>query len=147
MLFSWLAKQLLTWVMARTRAGDIRPTLAMDHKDVRFTFPGDNSWSGTFVGKEEVRRWLERLARVGVKTFPDEVVAVGPVWNTTVSIRGHDYMRSPEGETIYENRFVIWARLRWGRVKEYEVYEDTQKAKALDEWLEVNERRLAAVAS
>jgi ketosteroid isomerase-like protein len=147
MLLSWLAKHLLSRVMARTRAGDIRLTLAMDHKDVRFTFPGDNSWSGTFVGKEEVRRWLERLARVGVKTFPDEVVAVGPPWNTTVSIRGHDYMRSPAGETIYENRFVIWATLRWGRVKEYEVYEDTQKAKALDEWLEVNEPRLTAVAS
>ncbi len=146
MLLSWLAKQLLTRVMARTRAGDIRPTLALDHPDVRFTFPGDNSWSGTFVGKAAVKRWLERLVRVGVRTYPDEVVAVGFPWNTTVCIRGYDDARSPEGELIYENRFVIWARLSWGRVKDYEVYEDTQKAKALDEWLEVNEPQLAAVA-
>jgi ketosteroid isomerase-like protein len=148
MILSWLAKQLLTRVMARTRAGDIRPALALDHPDVKFTFPGDNSWSGTFNGKQEVKRWLERLARVGVKTFPEEVVAVGLPWNTTVCIRGTDYVRSPEGETVYENRFVIWAKLKWGRVKDYEVYEDTQKAKALDEWLTVNERRLvSAVAS
>jgi ketosteroid isomerase-like protein len=148
MILSWLATQLLSRVMARTRAGDVRPTLALDRGDVTFTFPGDNSWSGTFHGKAAVRRWLERLVRAGIKTFPDEVVAAGPPWNTAVCIRGHDYMHSPGGETIYENRFVIWAKLRWGRVKEYEVYEDTQKAKALDEWLEVNERRLqVAVAS
>jgi hypothetical protein len=44
---------------------------------------------------------------------------------------------------VYDNRFVIWARLRWGRLKEYEVYEDTQKAKALDAWLAEHEPALA----
>ncbi len=147
MVLSWFAKQLLTRVMARTRAGDIRPTLALDHADVRFTFPGDSSWSGTFNGKESVRRWLQRLTQVGLKTFPEEVVAVGFPWNTTICIRGHDHLRSPEGETVYENRFVIWAKLKWGRVRDYEVYEDTQKAKALDEWLGVNEHRLVAASA
>jgi len=42
----------------------------------------------------------------------------------------------------YENRFVIWAHLRWGRLQEYEVYEDTEKAQALDEYLEANEPAL-----
>jgi ketosteroid isomerase-like protein len=142
MLLSWFAKRIISYVMARSRAGDVRPTLALDAPDVRFTFPGDNSWSGTFRGKEEVGRWLRRLAKVGVKTFPDEVVAVGFPWNTTVCIRGHDYVKSPEGETVYENRFVIWGRLKWGRLKEYEVYEDTIRPRALDEWLAANEQRL-----
>jgi uncharacterized protein len=143
MILSWLARQILSRVMARTRAGDIRPTLALDADDVQLTFPGDNSWSGTFRGKAAVKAWLERLARVGLQTFPDEVVAVGFPWNMTVCVRGYDYYRTPEGETIYENRFVIWGRLRWGRLKEYEVYEDTQKAKAYDEWLEQHEREFA----
>jgi ketosteroid isomerase-like protein len=147
MLLSWLAKKLLSRVMARTRAGDIEPTLAFDHEDVKFTFPGDNSWGGTFHGKTEVRRWLERLAAIGLQTFPDEVVAVGWPWNTTICVRGTDYLRSPEGETVYENRFVIWAKLKWGRIKEYEVYEDTEKSKALDDWLEVNEPRLVGAAA
>jgi hypothetical protein len=30
---------------------------------------------------------------------------------------------------------VIWGRISWGRLREYEVYEDTQKSKALDEYL------------
>jgi ketosteroid isomerase-like protein len=144
MIQSWFAKKLVTRAMARNRKGDISLTLALDAPDVTLTFPGDNSWSGTFRGKAAVRRWLERLVRVGVQTIPDEVVAVGPPWNTTLCIRGHDYLRSPEGETVYENRFVIWGKLKWGRLREYEVYEDTQKAGALDEWLEVNEHRLVA---
>jgi ketosteroid isomerase-like protein len=144
MILSWLAKKLVSRAMARNRKGDLSLTLALDAPDVTLTFPGDNSWSGVHRGKTAVTRWLERLVAIGLQTFPDEVVAVGPPWNTTLCVRGTDYLRSPEGETVYENRFVIWGRLKWGRLKVYEVYEDTQKAKALDEWLEVNEERLVA---
>ena len=34
---------------------------------------------------------------------------------------------------------MIWGRMAWGKMQEYEVYEDTQKAKALDDWLAVHE--------
>ena len=43
MLQSWLAKKLITFVMGRTRDGDIRPTLLLDAPDVELTFPGRNS--------------------------------------------------------------------------------------------------------
>jgi ketosteroid isomerase-like protein len=142
-MLSWLAKQVISRVMARTRAGDIGPTLMLDADDVHFVFPGDNSWSGDYSGKAEHRAWLERLVRVGVKTEPDEVAAAGFPWKMTVCIRGRSWLDSPEGERIYANRFVIWGTLRWGKLRDYEVYEDTQKAKALDGWLEHNEERLA----
>jgi ketosteroid isomerase-like protein len=138
-MLSWLAKQVMSYTMARTRAGDIRPTLRLDAPDVRFTFPGSNSWSGVMTGKAEVRRWLERFARVGLHPFPDEVVVKGFPWNMTVCVRAHDHLKTPDGETVYENRFVIWGRMVWGRVKEYEVYIDTEKVAAFDEWLTVNE--------
>jgi hypothetical protein len=93
-----------------------------------------------FRGKRELKPWLERFARVGIQLYADEVVAVGPPWNTTVCIRGHDFLRGPDGELVYENRAVLWCKLKWGRLKSYEVYEDTQKAKALDEWLAVHEQ-------
>lgn len=141
-MLSMLSKKLISWVMASTRAGDIRPTLLLDAKDVRFTFPGDNSWSGVFHGRQEHRRWLERLVRVGVKTEPDEVAVSGFPWNMTVCIRGRSWRDAPSGERVYDNRFVIWGRLRWGRLADYETYEDTQKAKALDAYLEANEPAL-----
>jgi len=143
-MFSWLAKQVITRVMARNRAGDIRLTLMMDAEDLQFTFPGDNSWSGVFRGRDEHRRWLERLVRVGVMTEPDEVAVSGFPWNMTVCVRGRSWRDTPGGERIYDNRFVIWGHMAWGKMKDYEVYEDTQKAKALDAYLEANEPALLA---
>jgi|SRR5579871_3955946 len=134
-MLSWIAKRIISYVMAQTRAGNIKPTLLLDAPDVRFDFPGDNSWSGSFEGRDAHRRWLERLVRVGVKTEPDEVLAGGWPWRITVCIRGRSWYDSPDGERVYDNRFVIWGRLVWGRLQDYEVYEDTIKPRALDELL------------
>ena len=141
---SWLATKVISFVMGRTRRGDIRPTLLLDAPDVTLTFPGTSSWSGQFHGKEAVARWLARFAAAGIQIFPDQVVATGPPWRTTVCIRGRDYLRDAGGATVYENRYVIWGRMAWGRLKEYEVYEDTQKASALDEYLARHRPDLAA---
>src|SRR5579859_149178 len=135
MLLSWLAARVIRYVMARARAGEIKPTLLLDAPDVRFVFPGDNSWSGSYAGRESHQRWLERLVRVGLKTEPDEVVATGWPWRTTVCIRGRSWYDTPAGERIYDNRFVIWGHLSWGRLKDYEVYEDTIKPRELDAFL------------
>ncbi len=140
---SWLGKKVISYVMSRTRAGDIQPTLMLDAPDVTLTFPGQNSWSGVHRGKVEVERWLRRLVALGLQTYPDEVVVKGFPWNNTVCVRGYDHLKGPDGELVYENRFVIWGRMSWGRLKEYEVYEDTHKANELDRYLEEHHPELA----
>ena len=142
MVLSWFASKLIGFLMARARAGDVRPTVALDADDVRLTFPGQNRWSGVFAGKDAVRQWLEQLVRCQIMTYPDEVVAVGPPWNTTVCVRGHDDS-THDGQRVYENRFVIWGRMSWGRLKEYEVYEDTHLANEFDAWLAEHRPQLA----
>ena len=132
---SWLAKKLITWVMSRTRDGDIRPTLALDADDVTFRFPGNNSWAGEYHGKEELRRWLQRLVLVGIKTYPDEVVLKGWPWRQTICVRGHIHLDDPKDGRVYDNRYVIWGRMAWGKMREYEVYEDTEETRRLDRWL------------
>ena len=134
-----LIAALLRRNMKRIRAGDYRPTLRLDARDVHLRFPGDSSWSGDFHGKAEVERWLQRFVKVGLQIFADEIVVKGPPWNMTLCIRGTDYLDTPAGERVYENRYVIWGRVVWGLLKDYEVYEDTQKSKALDEYLTVHE--------
>jgi ketosteroid isomerase-like protein len=141
---SWLAKQLVSYLLSRTRAGDVRPTLALDAADVELTFPGRSSWSGVFRGKAEVERWLCRFAALGIQIYADEVVAKGWPWQTTLCIRGHDHLRGPDGKLVYHNRYVIWGRMSWGRLKQYEVYEDTQKADELDAYLAKHRPELAA---
>jgi ketosteroid isomerase-like protein len=131
-MLSWLAKKMIARNMARASAGDLAPTLRMDAEDVRFHFPGDSSWGGEFEGKAELEPWLRRFAEVGIQIHPDEVVLKGFPWRQTICIRGRDHLDSPDGSRVYENRYVIWGRISWGLLREYEVYEDTQKSKALD---------------
>jgi ketosteroid isomerase-like protein len=134
-MFSWLAKMMIARNMAKASAGDLGPTLRLDADDVKFRFPGDSSWGGEFDGKAELEPWLRRFAEVGIQIYPDEVVLKGFPWKQTICIRGRDHLDSPQGERVYENRYVIWGRISWGLLREYEVYEDTQKSKALDAYL------------
>lgn len=134
-MLSWLAKKMIARNMEQASAGNIEPLLKMDAGDIRFRFPGDSSWATELEGKENLARWLRRFADTGIQISPDEVVLKGFPWKQTICIRGTDHLDSPEGERVYENRYVIWGRLRWGLLRDYEVYEDTQKSKALDEYL------------
>jgi ketosteroid isomerase-like protein len=134
-MLSWLAKKLIEHNMARIREGDIGPTLRLDAKDIRFRFPGDSSWAAELEGKDDLERWLKRFVEAGLQIFPDEVVLKGFPWTQTICVRGHIHLDSPAGERVYENRYVIWGRLAWGLLREYEVYEDTLKTRPLDEYL------------
>jgi hypothetical protein len=77
----------------------------------------------------------QRFADAGLQISPDEVVLKGFPWKQTICIRGYDFLNSPGGERVYENRYVIWGHIAWGKLREYEVYEDTEKSTALDEYL------------
>lgn len=132
---SWLGKKLVDFQLRALRRGSPRPSLMLDGADVELTFPGEHSWAGVCRGKDEHRRWIERFCRSGLQIFADEVIVKGFPWRTTICIRGHDHLDDSSGARVYENRYVIWARLRWGLLRDYEVYEDTQKVLALDEWM------------
>jgi hypothetical protein len=134
-MLSWLARKVIARNMARASAGDIGPSLRMDARDIRFRFPGDSSWGAELQGKDQLEPWLRRFADVGIQIRPDEVVLKGFPWRQTICIRGTDHLDTPAGERVYENRYVIWGRLSWGLLRDYEVYEDTQKSKALDDYL------------
>ncbi len=134
-MLSWFAKRMIAHNMAKAREGDIEPSLKMDAEDVKFRFPGDSSWATELEGKEKLEPWLRRFADVGIQIYPDEVVLQGFPWKQTICVRGIDYLDSPNGERVYENRYVIWGRISWGLLREYEVYEDTQKSKMLDDYL------------
>jgi ketosteroid isomerase-like protein len=132
---TWLGKKLIDLQFLALRHGDPLPSLVFDGRDVELTFPGAHSWSGVYRGKVAHRRRIERFCRSGLQIFADEVVVKGFPWRTTICIRGRDSLDDGSGERVYESRYAIWARLRWGMLRDYEVYEDTQKVAALDEWM------------
>jgi ketosteroid isomerase-like protein len=132
---SWIAKQLVTRMMAGLRARDLSLVLRLDADDVVLRFPGDSSWGGVIRGKAEHERWLRRFVDAGLQIYPDQVVAAGPPWKMTLCVRGHVDLHSPEGEKVYDNSYVIWGLIRWGKLTKYEVFEDTQKTGRVDEYL------------
>jgi ketosteroid isomerase-like protein len=146
-MLSWLGKRLVDFELRRLSAGDLRPAMFLDASDVQMTFPGDSSWAVELHGKAEHERWLRRFVQAGIQIYADEVVVKGFPWHTTLCVRGRDHLRSPAGELVYENRWVIWGHMRWGKLKRYEVYEDTQKTEALDRWLAETKSPAAATAA
>jgi ketosteroid isomerase-like protein len=135
-MLSWLAGKLIAHNMRRLREGDLSPTVRMYADDVRFTFPGDSSFAPGASNKEELVRWLERFVALGLEIYPDEVVLKGFPWSQTICVRGHIHLDDPDEGRVYNNRYVIWGHLAWGKMRAYEVYEDTQQSKALDAYLE-----------
>jgi ketosteroid isomerase-like protein len=138
-MWSWLARKVISSNLAKLNEGDYRPLLRMDAKDIRFRFPGDNSWTTELVGKEDLGRWLQRFVDTGLQIFADEIVVQGPPWRMTVCVRGTDHLKTASGTTVYENRYVLWGTMAWGLLRSYEAYEDTQAGKALDELLASSE--------
>ena len=134
-MFSWLAGKMIARSMSSIRAGDAGPALAMDADEVRFTFPGDNSFAPGASNKAELERWLARFTEIGLQIHPDEVVLKGFPWRQTICVRGHIHLDDPEQGRVYDNRYVLWGRIAWGKLREYETYEDTQKSKRLDAYL------------
>ena len=135
MVRSWLARRMVTRGLAALNRGDVRPMLAMEAPDVHFRFPGSSSWAIDAVGRDHVEAWLRRMVATGLQHHAQDVVAVGPPWRMTVILRGTDRCAGPDGTPVYDNRYVIWAVARWGRISDYEVYEDTEKATAFDAYL------------
>jgi hypothetical protein len=134
-MLSWLAGKLIARNMKSIRAGDAGPTLAMDADEIRFAFPGESSFAPGANGKRELERWLGRFTDIGLQIYPDEVVLKGFPWRQTICVRGHIHLDDPEEGRVYDNRYVIWGRIAWGKLREYEVYEDTEKTTKLDAYL------------
>ena len=135
-MLSWLGRWMIGRDMGSLRRGDMRPLLRMDAEDVRFRFPGDSSFAAELEGKDQLEPWLQRFVDLGLQIYPDEVVLQGFPWRQTVCIRGTVHLDTAEDGRVYENRYVIWGRIAWGKLREYEVYEDTQRSKTLDEYLQ-----------
>jgi ketosteroid isomerase-like protein len=134
-MLSWIAEKMIARNMRAIRAGDTGPTLAMDADDIRFTFPGESSFSPGAENKRELAQWLDRFVDIGLQIYPDQVVLKGFPWRQTVCVRGHIHLDDPQDGRVYENRYVIWGRIAWGKLREYEVYEDTEKSGKLDQYL------------
>jgi ketosteroid isomerase-like protein len=115
--------------------GDYEAVVASLDPEAVLSFSGDHALGGTFEGRDAVRAWFERLFACfpDLKLRPETIVVEGFPWNTSVATRFRVAATLPSGAS-YNNEGMQFLRIRWGRVVEDRIYEDTQAlAEALDE--------------
>jgi ketosteroid isomerase-like protein len=134
-LYRWTVRFMLRRSLRHLREGDFEPLFSTYADDIRFVFPGHNSWAGEFRGREEVEQWVRRVYQVGLRLEPHEMLVVGPPWDTTVCLRFTDTCTAPDGTIVYTNRGVIFGKIAWGKITSYELHEDTEKMVALDKYV------------
>jgi ketosteroid isomerase-like protein len=126
--------------LAAVERGDFDQVLAQFRPDCELVFVSPTALGARLSGQEDVRRWFERFRRL----LPDpsfdvqRLVIRGPVWDQRIA--AHVTIRSRVAGEPYENQFAQFLTLRWGKVLEDLILEDTAT------W-EAASRRLAAAGN
>src|SRR5271155_2738332 len=115
--------------------GNPEPLLAGYHRDAVLMFPGQSSWGGEHRGKPAIEVFLRRFVESGLKGETHEIVVNGPPWRTTICMRFSSRAWDAGGTLIYDNRAVLFARAKWGKLVYQEDFEDTHKVEAFDRYL------------
>ena len=118
-----------TW--RKVSAGDYEAAVSMAASDLRFRFIGDTALGADVRGPEEFRGWFARFAEhlPGLRIQLVDVVAGGWPWNTKVAV-SLQVAGTLEDGTSYRNIAMQWLTLRWGRMVDDVVVEDTLKLDA-----------------
>ena len=132
-MYSWIVRQAMRRMERQLNAGEVDKLVAAFDDDARLFFPGDSSWSGEHRGKPAIRAWLERFTSFKPSFQLHDVAAAGPPWNMRIVTRWHNDLRAKSDGKLFPNRGMQYLRIRFGRVVEDELYEDTQTiARALE---------------
>ncbi|MFF4988084.1 nuclear transport factor 2 family protein [Streptosporangium saharense] len=118
-----------TW--RKVGEGDYEAAVAMAAPDVRFRFVGDTALGADVRGRAAFRAWFVRFTErlPGVRLELVDVVAGGWPWNTRVAVCLRVVGTLRDG-TPYRNVAMQWVTLRWGRMVDDVVVEDTLKLDA-----------------
>jgi ketosteroid isomerase-like protein len=146
-VYSWLVGLIIRRQFAHLSKGDWRKPLRFFAADAVLRFPGESELAGEYRGKEAIRRWFDRgWSLFGFDFTVEDVIAKGPPWDMRVATRWNNDLRTPDG-AIFHYRGMQYARLRWGRVLEDELYEDVQVLARAFEHLRPTEARPTAGTS
>jgi ketosteroid isomerase-like protein len=130
-MYHWIVRQKVRRGFRQLSAGDSEAVLRQFAADAVFSFSGRHSLSGEHRGAATVRLWFERLYRLfpGIRFEVLDVLSTGWPWNTVAATHFSVRVKLRDGQA-YHNQGMQYLRLRWGKVVEDRIYEDTQKLAA-----------------
>jgi ketosteroid isomerase-like protein len=103
--------------VARLNAGDHGALLGAYAEDFVLHFnEGPHRWSGDWVGKVGMDRFLQNFTAASIQGEIRQIATSGPLWAMTLWARFDDHAEGPDGTRIYENSTVLVLRTRWGKI-------------------------------
>ena len=120
-MYAWLVGRMIRRGYAQAVAGDPGLLMSLAAEDVEFVFPGRNSFAGTFRGKEALATWMERFASLHPRFHVQDVLVSAPPWDMRIGVRFDDAIGDD-----YRNEGMEYLRVRGGRVRRVDVFEDTE---------------------
>ena len=144
-MYKFIVKRIVRRTFAGLSAGNYEPIVQQFGPRSRFYFAGDHALGGERRGQDEVREWFQLALQLfpGLRIEPRDVVVNGWPWNTVIATRLAISAPRPGGRE-YRNEGMQLLRLRWGRVAEDLIYEDTLRLQ--DELERSQEAQVPAVA-
>ncbi|MDX6698455.1 MAG: hypothetical protein QOE65_1852 [Solirubrobacteraceae bacterium] len=133
-MYRFIVSRILRRNFARLSRGDYDSVVRQFAEDSVLEMAGDHALGGERRGRAAVGDWFRETWATfpGLQLLPRDVVVAGPPWRTRVATRFDVRATLPDG-TDYRNEGMQYLRLRWGRVLEDCLYEDTQRlAEALE---------------
>ena len=130
-MYKLIVKRIVRRAFARLSEGDYEPVVKQFDPQSRFLFAGDHALGGERRGQDAVRDWFGQMLGLfpGIRIEPQDVVVNGWPWNTVVATHLFISATLPDGRP-YRNEGMQLLRLRFGRVVEDLIFEDTLKLDA-----------------
>ena len=144
-MYKFIVKRIVRRAFAGLSAGDYEPIVKQFGPRSRFMFAGDHVLGGERFGQEATRAWFQEMLRrfPGIRIEPREIVVNG--WPPNTVVATHLAISAPRpGGGEYRNEGMQLLRLRWGRVVDDLIFEDTL---ALQHELQRSDPALLATAS
>jgi ketosteroid isomerase-like protein len=106
--------------------GDLDKLLTQFESRCTLTFVGDTPLGAKLTGLSDIRRWFERFRRLVPKPRFEiqRLVVSGPPWNQRLA--SHVLIHSTVNGEPYRNQFAHFLTIRWGKVSDDLILEDTQ---------------------
>jgi ketosteroid isomerase-like protein len=130
-MYKFIVKRIVRRTFERLSRGDYETVVRQFGPDSRFLFAGEHELGGERRGQAAVRDWFRRMTALfpGIRIEPQDVVVNGWPWNTLIATHLAISATLADGRP-YRNEGMQLLRLRWGRVVEDLIFEDTSKLDA-----------------
>ena len=126
-MYQLIFKQQVTKGFQNISRANFDAVLSLFAPDIHFTFVGNHALGGDWHDRTMAKRWFERVHRLfpDLHLTPKQIQVAGWPWDVTVTTQFAIQATLPD-KSPYHNEGVQILRIRWGKIVDDYLIEDTQ---------------------